>query len=49
MNHILFFGKMKLADVLLTNYKLLLVLNRFDIHLGFGEKSVEEVCSLRPQ
>ena len=47
MNHILFFGKMKLADVLLTNYKLLLVLNRFDIHLGFGEKSVEEVCSLR--
>lgn len=47
MNHILFSGKMKLADVLLTNYKLLLVLNRFDIHLGFGEKSVEEVCSLR--
>lgn len=45
MNNILFSGKMKLADLLLANYKLLLVLNRFDIHLGFGEKSVEEVCS----
>lgn len=45
MNNVLFFGKMKLADLLLANYKLLLVLNRFDIHLGFGEKSVEEVCS----
>lgn len=44
MSHILFSPKMKLADVLLTNYKLLLVLNRFDIHLGFGEKSVDEVC-----
>lgn len=36
---------MKLADLVLVNYKLLLVLNRFDIHLGFGEKSVEEVCT----
>lgn len=44
MNHVLFSPKMKLADVLLTNYKLLLVLNRFDIHLGFGEKSVDEIC-----
>lgn len=44
MSHILFSPKMKLADVLLTNYKLLLVLNRFNIHLGFGEKSVDEVC-----
>lgn len=47
MDHILFSAKMKLADVLLANYKLLLVLNRFDIHLGFGEKSVEEVCRLQ--
>lgn len=46
MNHIPFSAKMKLADVLLANYKLLLVLNRFDIHLGFGEKSVEEVCRM---
>lgn len=44
MNHLLFSGKMKLADVLFANYKLLLVLNRFNIHLGFGEKSVDEVC-----
>jgi len=47
MNHILFSSKMKLADMLLANYKLLLVLNRFDIHLGFGEKSIEEVCNKR--
>lgn len=45
MKHLIFSPQMKLADLLLTNYKLLLVLNRFDIHLGFGEKSVEEVCS----
>lgn len=45
MNHILFSPKMKLADLILTNYKLLLVLNRFNIHLGFGEKNVEEICA----
>ena len=44
MNHLLFTGKMKLADVLMGNYRLLLVLDRFRLHLGFGEKSVEEVC-----
>ncbi len=47
MNHTLFSAKMKLADVLLADYKLLLVLNRFDIRLGFGEKSVEEVCRMQ--
>ncbi len=45
MKHLIFSPQMKLADLLLANYKLLLVLNRFDIHLGFGEKSVEEVCT----
>lgn len=45
MKHITFSQHMKLADLLLANYKLLLVLNRFNIHLGFGEKSIEEVCA----
>ena len=45
MNHLLFSPKMKLADIISTNYKLLLVLSRFNIHLGFGEKSVEEICN----
>lgn len=47
MKHLTFSPHMKLADLLLANYKLLLVLNRFDIHLGFGEKSIEEVCMQR--
>lgn len=33
-----------MADVLFANYKLFWVLNRFNIHLGFGEKRVDEVC-----
>ena len=34
----------KMADVIHTNYFALSVLNRFGIELGFGDKSVEEVC-----
>jgi len=34
----------KMADVIHMNYFTLSVLNRFDIKLGFGDKSVEEVC-----
>lgn len=44
MKHLLFSPAMKLADLLPANYKLLLVLDRFGIHLGFGDKSVKEVC-----
>jgi regulator of cell morphogenesis and NO signaling len=33
-----------MADVIHTNYFTLSVLNRFGIELGFGDKSVEEVC-----
>ena len=40
----LFSGKMKLADLILTNYRLLHVFQRLGIHLGFGEISVEETC-----
>lgn len=40
----LFTNKMKLADVLNNNHSLVLMLQRFNIELGFGEKTVEEVC-----
>ncbi len=36
---------MKMADVLFYNYSLLPVIARFNIKLGFGEKTVEEVCN----
>lgn len=35
---------MKMAEVIHLNHHLLPILNRFDIHLGFGERSVETVC-----
>jgi len=35
---------MKMADVIHFNYSLLPVITRFNINLGFGDKSVEEVC-----
>ena len=33
-----------MADVILNNHHLLSVISRFDINLGFGDKTVEEVC-----
>lgn len=38
---------MKMADMIATNYDLILMLPRFGIPLGFGEKSVREVCRER--
>lgn len=35
---------MKLADVIAVNHNVILILPRFGIPLGFGEKSVAEVC-----
>lgn len=34
----------KMADVILTDYRLLNLLPRFDMRLGFGEKTLTEVC-----
>ena len=34
----------KLSDLICENYDLLLVITRFGISLGFGEKSIREVC-----
>ena len=35
---------MKMADMIALNYDLILMLPRFGIPLGFGEKTVKEVC-----
>lgn len=40
----IFTSSMKLADILLANYSLLTVLRGFGVQLGFGEKSLSEVC-----
>lgn len=41
---ILFNGSIKMSDAILTNYTLLSILPRFNIKLGFGDKSIKEVC-----
>ena len=35
----------KLADIILDNPSIITVLNRFDIYLGVGDKTVEQICS----
>ncbi len=45
MKQIHFTPQMKLASLILHNFKLLPVITRFGIPLGFGEKTVAEVCS----
>lgn len=44
MNSHLFSADMKLADVIHADYSLLLLLHRFGLNLGFGDKTVREVC-----
>ena len=36
----------KMSDIICDNYSLLQVMSRFDIPLGFGDASVEEVCQM---
>lgn len=36
--------RMKMSDLVDTDYRLLLLLNKLNIPLGFGEKSVDTVC-----
>lgn len=48
----LFYKEMKLGDMIDINYKLLTILSRLGISLGFGEITVEEMCrryDLSPQ
>jgi len=35
----------KMAEVIHSSYLLLPILERFDIQLGFGDKTINEVCS----
>lgn len=43
-NHIFFKRSTKMSDVISQNYYLINVLPRFDINLGFGESTIEQVC-----
>jgi len=45
MDTVLFSEKMKLAALIQANHNLLLMLPRFGIALGFGDRSVAEVCA----
>lgn len=36
----------KMSDLINEDHSLLLVISRFGLHLGFGNKTVEEVCQL---
>lgn len=36
--------KTKLADVIAENHQIIPVINRFGVHLGVGEKTLEEIC-----
>jgi regulator of cell morphogenesis and NO signaling len=44
MNSGLFSEKMKMADLVLTNYRLLYVFPCFGLGLGWGESTVRQVC-----
>ena len=45
MSERLFTSRMKLADIIAENHNIILLLPRFGIPLGFGDKSVSEVCT----
>jgi hypothetical protein len=34
----------KMSDLIIENHSLLLVISRFGLSLGFGDKTVKEVC-----
>lgn len=38
-------GDLRMADIIHINQRLLLVIERFDISLGFGDKTIAEVCA----
>ena len=45
MNNTLYSKRTKLADVIASDSKILSILQRLKINLGFGDSTVEEVCS----
>lgn len=44
MQHLSITAEMNMADLIHLNPQLLPVINRFGIRLGFGDKSIDEVC-----
>lgn len=46
MKSLFFTANMKLADIIHADYKLLLLLPRFGLNLGFGDKTVKEYCDI---
>lgn len=44
MNHSLFSEKMKVADLVLANYRLLFVFPSFNLNLDLGEGTVKRIC-----
>lgn len=42
--HMKYAGTDKMSDLICENYSLLLVMSRFGLSLGFGDKTVEQVC-----
>ncbi len=44
MKHLPIYAHMKLADAIHLNYLLLPIIGRFGIELGFGNKTIKEVC-----
>jgi len=47
MNYVIFSENTRMADLILANSRLLYVLPYFEINLGFGEKTVKQVCNER--
>ncbi|MCL2246923.1 MAG: hemerythrin domain-containing protein [Lentimicrobiaceae bacterium] len=45
MNYAIFSENTKMADIILSNSRLLYVLPYFEINLGFGEKTAKQVCN----
>ena len=44
LQHYKFTPNMKMSELINNDHSLLLVLSRFGLHLGFGNKTVSEVC-----
>lgn len=45
MKHLPIYANMKLADAIHLDYLLLPIIGRFGIELGFGNKTIKEVCN----
>ena len=44
-SHTIYSGKMKAADLISADWRLLSIFERLNIKLGFGEATIDEICS----